>query len=33
MSRDDGMDENGIVWFSGCHHVEFCIMEDDEEIS
>jgi hypothetical protein len=23
MSRDDGMDENGIDWFCGCHLVEF----------
>jgi hypothetical protein len=30
MSRDDVMDENAIDWFSGCHHVEFCIMEDKE---
>jgi hypothetical protein len=25
MSRDDGIDENGIVWFSRCHHVEFAL--------
>jgi hypothetical protein len=30
MSRDDVMDENGIDWFFGCHHVGFCIMEDEE---
>jgi hypothetical protein len=30
MSRDDVMDENGIDWFFGCHHVEFHIMADEE---
>jgi hypothetical protein len=30
MSRDDGMDENGIDWFFGCHHVEFHIMAGEE---
>jgi hypothetical protein len=27
MSRDDGMDENGIGWFSGCHLVGFWLGE------